>query len=373
MLKLPHFLIAFNTHCRTLASFNRWIIWLQSYTWIVPGYLVGGEKRKSEKARLRKGISILIGTPGRLVDHLQNTSCLSLEKVSWLVLDEADRLFDMGYEKDVSNIIATLDKGNTSLLNPEYINPAMKKPAVRIRHTVLLSATLTSKVMELAGLSLTNPVFIDACDDTKSSSGPVPIFSADESNTMEMVALPENLVQQYIVVPAKLRLVVLCAFILWKCKVRVDWLRLDFDSWTDRRFSAAHNREEDAGLHRDAGHGGLSRRVAVDCSGGARRRRVWRRGGCASINLWGQVLQAPRQHGSERTDGGVQYVQEGRLRGSLLHGKCLLSRMQSLPTICLTETAHRQWNTSHSSNRVKVFIFAILVNYLAFNIPAWKF
>ncbi|KAL0276008.1 UNVERIFIED_CONTAM: hypothetical protein PYX00_003695 [Menopon gallinae] len=215
---------------QTYELFNKLV---KSYTWIVPGYLVGGEKRKSEKARLRKGISILIGTPGRLVDHLQNTSCLSLEKVSWLVLDEADRLFDMGYEKDVSNIIATLDKGNTSLLKPEYINPGEKKPKIRIRHTVLLSATLTAKVMELAGLSLTNPVFVDACDESKSTSGTVPIFSTDEDNTVEMVALPENLVQQYIVVPAKLRLVILCAFILWKCKLTSERKMLVFIATQD--------------------------------------------------------------------------------------------------------------------------------------------
>jgi ATP-dependent RNA helicase DDX31/DBP7 len=50
--------------------------------------LSGGEKKKSEKARLRKGINILIATPGRLIDHIRLTSTLSLKKVSWLVLDE---------------------------------------------------------------------------------------------------------------------------------------------------------------------------------------------------------------------------------------------------------------------------------------------
>lgn len=42
-------------------------------------------------SRIRKGINILIGTPGRLLDHIQHTDCLSLSKVEWLVLDEADR------------------------------------------------------------------------------------------------------------------------------------------------------------------------------------------------------------------------------------------------------------------------------------------
>lgn len=63
---------------------------------------MGGEKKKSEKARIRKGMNILISTPGRLLDHLSSTQNLNLGRLHWLVLDEADRLLDMGYEKDVS-------------------------------------------------------------------------------------------------------------------------------------------------------------------------------------------------------------------------------------------------------------------------------
>lgn len=70
--------------------------WLQklcrSFNRIVPGVLLGGEKKKSEKARLRKGINILVATPGRLIDHIRLTSSLSLKKVSWLVLDEVGKV-----------------------------------------------------------------------------------------------------------------------------------------------------------------------------------------------------------------------------------------------------------------------------------------
>ena len=45
--------------------------------------LIGGEKRKSEKARVRKGITILIATPGRLIDHITKTKCLSLKNIQW--------------------------------------------------------------------------------------------------------------------------------------------------------------------------------------------------------------------------------------------------------------------------------------------------
>jgi hypothetical protein len=67
--------------------------------WIVPGIVVGGEKKKSEKARLRKGINLLVSTPGRLLDHLKTTQCFEAGNLRWLVLDEADRLLELGFEE----------------------------------------------------------------------------------------------------------------------------------------------------------------------------------------------------------------------------------------------------------------------------------
>lgn len=71
----------------------------------MPGYLVGGEKRKAEKARLRKGCTVLVATPGRLLDHIKHTVALKLDSIKCLVLDEADRMLDMGYEKDISGYV----------------------------------------------------------------------------------------------------------------------------------------------------------------------------------------------------------------------------------------------------------------------------
>lgn len=64
--------------------------------WIVGGCITGGERKKSEKGRLRKGIVVLVGTPGRLLDHLSSTESFHLTKLRWVVLDEVDRLLDMG-------------------------------------------------------------------------------------------------------------------------------------------------------------------------------------------------------------------------------------------------------------------------------------
>ncbi|KAL7551047.1 hypothetical protein ACHAWF_014285 [Thalassiosira exigua] len=82
-----------------------------SFHWIIPGCLSGGEKRKSEKARLRRGITVLVATPGRLLDHLSKTESLktALEgRLEWLVLDEADRLLDAGLGSQVEEIVRRL-------------------------------------------------------------------------------------------------------------------------------------------------------------------------------------------------------------------------------------------------------------------------
>jgi len=72
------------------------------------------------------------------------------------------------------------------------------------RQTVLLSATLTSAVERLAGLTLRSPVYVDA--------------ACDESLASDLV-IPQSLLQFYILTPAKLRLVTLSAFIIWKCQM----------------------------------------------------------------------------------------------------------------------------------------------------------
>jgi len=59
----------------------------------VAGSLIGGMKKKSEKDRIRRGLNILVATPGRLCDHLDTTMALNLCKIEFLIFDEADRLY----------------------------------------------------------------------------------------------------------------------------------------------------------------------------------------------------------------------------------------------------------------------------------------
>nr|WP_188865164.1 DEAD/DEAH box helicase [Pseudomonas asuensis] len=70
------------------------------FTFLKAGLITGGEGFKEQAAAMRKNPEILIGTPGRLIEHL-NTGGLELDDVDFLVLDEADRMLDMGFSEDV--------------------------------------------------------------------------------------------------------------------------------------------------------------------------------------------------------------------------------------------------------------------------------
>ncbi|XP_061393731.1 probable ATP-dependent RNA helicase CG8611, partial [Musca vetustissima] len=186
---------------------------VKPFTWIVPGALMGGERRKAEKARLRKGINILVGTPGRLVDHLLHTESFKLSKAKFLILDEADRLLEMGYERDVKQIVEGIDKQREE----DAKDGGSPEPLQRM----LLSATLTSAVQKLAGLTLNDPIFIDNSDEdptkaikttegyNKETIEAITADALDGEDSTGILTIPENLKLSYVVVAPKLRLVTL--------------------------------------------------------------------------------------------------------------------------------------------------------------------
>lgn len=188
---------------------------LKPYTWIVSGYITGGEKRKSEKARLRKGINILVGTPGRLCDHLLHTESLKLDQVKLLVLDEADRLFELGYEKDVKKIVDALNVPSM-VKNPFAGAAAIASVDDKNMQSMLLSATLTAAVRQLAGLALKEPLYIDTSDVTESEKLKTNTFGADvdgDAEADDKIVIPATVKQTYVMVPPKLRLVTLVGMI----------------------------------------------------------------------------------------------------------------------------------------------------------------
>ncbi|KAF9577882.1 ATP-dependent RNA helicase dbp7 [Lunasporangiospora selenospora] len=178
--------------------------------WIVPGIVIGGDKKKSEKARLRKGVNILVGTPGRLLDHLQNTMSFNVQSLRWLVLDEADRLLELGFEETMTSILKILDARVRLVASATNANDTTKVWPQQ-RQTVLCSATLSDDVQRLAGTSLVDPVYISAKQENSIARG-VPGSSAEEDNDKsapQQFMTPEQLKQLYVIVQAKLRLVTL--------------------------------------------------------------------------------------------------------------------------------------------------------------------
>ena len=102
--------------------------------------LVGGLDLTSQAISLSKKPHIVIGTPGRVADHLANTKGFNLNHLKFLCFDEADRLLDLDFERQINQILAVIPKDRT---------------------TFLFSATMTSKVQKLQKASLKNPVKIE--------------------------------------------------------------------------------------------------------------------------------------------------------------------------------------------------------------------
>lgn len=187
--------------------------------WLVSGLLTGGSTRTHEKARLRKGIPILVATPGRLLDHLQNTTSLDVGKCRWLVLDEADRLMELGFEETIKGIVQGLE-GRRKLAVQAY-KEGQNVESVgwdweRRRRTVLCSATMKEDVQKLAGLTLQNPLMVKATENDI----PLPISATTGDGekdaavtSTEKFTPPSQLAQKYVVVPLKLRLVTLVALL----------------------------------------------------------------------------------------------------------------------------------------------------------------
>jgi ATP-dependent RNA helicase DDX31/DBP7 len=186
--------------------------------WLVSGLLSGGATRSHEKARLRKGIPILVSTPGRLLDHLQNTSSFNVGKCRWLVLDEADRLMDLGFEETITGIMQGLDGRRRLALQALEAGQSTEVGGWdwdRRRRTILCSATMREDVQKLAGTTLINPLMVKPTELDKPSVEPSPVHdgTAIIPTDPEKFTPPSQLSQNYVVVPLKLRLVALIALL----------------------------------------------------------------------------------------------------------------------------------------------------------------
>ncbi|GMH38559.1 hypothetical protein BSKO_06443 [Bryopsis sp. KO-2023] len=112
------------------------------------GLLMGGKNVEEEKDNVEQ-MNLLVATPGRLLQHMDETYGFEAQALQILVLDEADRILDMGFEKTLNAIVDNLP---------------------RERQTLLFSATQTKSVKALARLSLTNPEYISAHSEAASAT-----------------------------------------------------------------------------------------------------------------------------------------------------------------------------------------------------------
>jgi ATP-dependent RNA helicase RhlE len=112
---------------------------LAAYTPVTGAAIFGGVASGPQESAFRRGVDVLVATPGRLLDHFQNAYA-RLDGLEVLVLDEADRMLDMGFLPDVRRVLAALP---------------------RQRQTMLFSATLPQPIVELAQEMLHDPVAIN--------------------------------------------------------------------------------------------------------------------------------------------------------------------------------------------------------------------
>ncbi|AWV98885.1 DEAD/DEAH box helicase [Arcticibacterium luteifluviistationis] len=123
--------------------------------------IFGGVNQNPQVRTLRQGVDILIATPGRLLD-LHNQKALSLSNVEILVLDEADRMLDMGFLRDIKKIMALLPSK---------------------RQNLLFSATFSKEIKKMSGEFLRNPVLVEATpENTTAEKVDHMIYLADKGD-----------------------------------------------------------------------------------------------------------------------------------------------------------------------------------------------
>ncbi|KAK3922198.1 putative ATP-dependent RNA helicase pitchoune [Frankliniella fusca] len=146
------------------------------------GLIMGGANRQTEAQKLSKGVNIIVATPGRLLDHLQNTPDFLYKNLQCLVIDEADRILDIGFEEELKKIVSLLPQR---------------------RQTMMFSATSTEKTEALKKLALKKePVYVGV-DDSKET------------------ATVDGLEQGYVVCPSENRFLLLFTFLKKNRKKKV--------------------------------------------------------------------------------------------------------------------------------------------------------
>jgi superfamily II DNA/RNA helicase len=140
----------------------------------------GGIDMKPQTAALKAGVEVLIATPGRLLDHIEAKNCV-LNQVEYVVLDEADRMLDIGFLPDLQRILSYLPKA---------------------RQTLLFSATFSPEIKRLAQSYLQDPILVETARPNQTASTVEQRFIAatdDDKRAIVKQILKERSIRQAIV------------------------------------------------------------------------------------------------------------------------------------------------------------------------------
>lgn len=143
--------------------------------------IVGGQDMTQQAIALQKKPHVVVATPGRLLDHLENTKGFSLKSLKYLVMDEADRLLDLEFEEILNKILRVLPR--------------------ETRRTYLFSATMSGKVEQLQRASLRNPLRVDVVG--RGLDGKKAEETTGEGKPKH--SLVSTLVQRYLFIPHKFK------------------------------------------------------------------------------------------------------------------------------------------------------------------------
>jgi len=156
------------------------------YTKLRSTVVFGGIDMKPQTLELKKGVEILVATPGRLLDHIEAKNAV-LNQVEYVVLDEADRMLDIGFLPDLQRILSYLPKQRT---------------------TLLFSATFSPEIKRLAGSYLQNPVTIEVARPNETASTVEQHFYSagddDKRRAIHQVLKSRGIKQAFIFVNSKL-------------------------------------------------------------------------------------------------------------------------------------------------------------------------
>jgi superfamily II DNA/RNA helicase len=156
------------------------------YTQLRCAVVFGGMDMKPQTAELKRGVEVLVATPGRLLDHIEAKTAV-LNQVEYVVLDEADRMLDIGFLPDLQRILSYLPKQRT---------------------TLLFSATFSPEIKRLAASYLQNPVTIEVARPNQTASTVTQLFynvaEDDKRRALKQIVKERGISQAFVFVNSKL-------------------------------------------------------------------------------------------------------------------------------------------------------------------------